>query len=65
MTADRPYRRSLDPQAARRELEDGRGTQFDERVLDAFLAYLDRPAPRDAIRPPWRGSPARAPISLP
>jgi diguanylate cyclase (GGDEF)-like protein/putative nucleotidyltransferase with HDIG domain len=43
MTADRPYRRSLDPAAARRELEDGRGTQFDERVLDAFLVYLDQP----------------------
>ena len=43
MTADRPYRRSLDPAAARRELEDGRGTQFDERVLDAFLDHLDRP----------------------
>ncbi len=43
MTADRPYRRSLTPATARRELEDGRGTQFDQRVLDAFLAYLDEP----------------------
>ena len=53
------------PGAARRELEGGRGTQFDERVLDAFLAYLDRPgrhAPRSGPPPRLAARPA---ISLP
>jgi diguanylate cyclase (GGDEF)-like protein/putative nucleotidyltransferase with HDIG domain len=64
MTADRPYRRSLSPEVARRELEDGRGTQFDERVLEAFLAYLDRPAgSRDPA--PLAQLARRAAITLP
>jgi len=41
MTADRPYRRSLGEPAARAELRRHAGTQFDERVVDAFLAWLD------------------------
>ena len=41
MTGDRPYRRALSAERVRAELEAGRGTQFDERVLDAFLACLD------------------------
>ena len=65
MTADRPYRRSLDPQAARRELEGGRGTQFDERVLDAFLAYLDRPGPTRRDPAPIAQLAARPAVSLP
>ena len=40
MTADRPYRRALDPDEARAELRAGAGTQFDERVVDAFLRAL-------------------------
>ena len=53
MTSDRPYRRALAAAEARGELEDGRGTQFDAGVLDAFLGLLDdaasgRPAPRHA-----------------
>ena len=40
MTADRPYRRALTADSARAELESGRGIQFDERVLDAFLDCL-------------------------
>ncbi len=42
MTADRPYRVSLGPEAARAELESGAGTQFDARVVEAFLRVLDR-----------------------
>jgi diguanylate cyclase (GGDEF)-like protein len=41
MTADRPYRRALRREGARAELEAGRGAQFDERVLEAFLGCLD------------------------
>ena len=41
MTADRPYRRALSGDAARAELDAGRGTQFDSGLVDAFLAVLD------------------------
>ena len=41
MTSDRPYGRALAPTEARDALAGGRGTQFDARVLDAFLAHLD------------------------
>jgi diguanylate cyclase (GGDEF)-like protein/putative nucleotidyltransferase with HDIG domain len=40
MTADRPYRRSIGEPAARAELRRHVGTQFDARVVDAFLAWL-------------------------
>ena len=42
MTADRPYRRALGAEDARAQLERGAGTQFDARVVDAFLRVLDR-----------------------
>ena len=41
MTVDRPYRGAMSVESARAQLEAGRGTQFDERVLDAFLDFLD------------------------
>jgi putative nucleotidyltransferase with HDIG domain len=37
MTSDRVYRRSIGAQAARAELRAGAGTQFDARVVAAFL----------------------------
>ncbi len=40
MTADRPYRRALGEDEARAELRRGAGTQFDERVVGAFLRVL-------------------------
>jgi HD-GYP domain-containing protein (c-di-GMP phosphodiesterase class II) len=40
MTADRAYRPAIGGEAARAELEAGAGTQFDERVVRAFLAAL-------------------------
>jgi HD-GYP domain-containing protein (c-di-GMP phosphodiesterase class II) len=46
MTADRPYRRSIGNHAARAELQRHAGTQFDPRVVDAFLAWLAAPAER-------------------
>jgi hypothetical protein len=37
MTADRPYRRALAPEAARAEIRSASGREFDSRVADAFL----------------------------
>jgi diguanylate cyclase (GGDEF)-like protein/putative nucleotidyltransferase with HDIG domain len=42
MTSDRSYRASIGPAAARAELERCAGTQFDDRVVDAFIAVLER-----------------------
>ena len=41
MTTDRPYRKALTPEEARRELIDVSGTQLDPKVVAAFLAILD------------------------
>ena len=41
MTADRVYRPALGEEAARAELEAGAGTQFDARVVEAFLRAID------------------------
>jgi diguanylate cyclase (GGDEF)-like protein len=40
MTHDRVYRPAIGPGAARRELEQGAGSQFDEEVVQAFLRVL-------------------------
>ena len=40
MTADRPYRQALGVDEARAELRRGAGTQFDARVVEAFLRVL-------------------------
>lgn len=45
MTADRVYRQSLGHVAAQAELRRGSGTQFDERIVDAFLDGLRRQHP--------------------
>ena len=41
MTTDRPYKPAKTSEEARRELLRCSGTQFDERVVEAFLAALD------------------------
>jgi diguanylate cyclase (GGDEF)-like protein len=41
MTSDRPYRTAMSHTDARAELIAGAGTQFDPRIVDAFLAVLD------------------------
>jgi diguanylate cyclase (GGDEF)-like protein len=41
MTTDRPYRRSLGEEEARRRLVEASGTQFDPQVVDALLRVLD------------------------
>jgi diguanylate cyclase (GGDEF)-like protein len=40
MTTDRPYRRSLGEEEARRRLVEASGTQFDPQVVDALLRVL-------------------------
>jgi HD-GYP domain-containing protein (c-di-GMP phosphodiesterase class II) len=56
MTSDRPYRRALSHEVALSELIRGSGTQFDARVLEAFLAPEAGPA--SATVP--SGEPARS-----
>jgi diguanylate cyclase (GGDEF)-like protein/putative nucleotidyltransferase with HDIG domain len=46
MTSDRPYRDSIGYDAALAELRRCAGTQFDARVVDAFIAALTREAMR-------------------
>ena len=41
MTCDRVYRRAMPAEKARAELRKCAGTQFDERVVDALLGWLD------------------------
>ena len=43
MTTDRPYRSALPVEEAINELRVHRGTQFDPRVVETFLAVLDSP----------------------
>jgi HD-GYP domain-containing protein (c-di-GMP phosphodiesterase class II)/putative methionine-R-sulfoxide reductase with GAF domain len=43
MTTDRPYRKQLPVEEARRRLREAAGTQFDPRVVEVFLA-LEAPA---------------------
>jgi diguanylate cyclase (GGDEF)-like protein len=40
MTTDRPYRKSLGKEEAKRRLVEGSGTQFDPKVVDALLRVL-------------------------
>jgi HD-GYP domain-containing protein (c-di-GMP phosphodiesterase class II) len=51
MTAGRVHRASLGDQAARVELVAGSGTQFDGRVVEAFLSALDRAAQHELDAP--------------
>jgi diguanylate cyclase (GGDEF)-like protein len=41
MTTDRPYRKALGSEEARRRLVEASGSQFDPRVVDALLRVLD------------------------
>jgi diguanylate cyclase (GGDEF)-like protein len=58
MTANRIYRAAIGPKAAQSELRRGSGSQFDPRVVSAFLAVLEREArvgaPMGALRPTER-----------
>jgi GAF domain-containing protein len=43
MTSDRPYRKSLPVSEALERLQMGAGTQFDPRVVSAFIEVMDTP----------------------
>ena len=49
MTSDRSYRDAIGAGEARAELRRHAGTQFDARVVEAFLAVLDREAKRELV----------------
>jgi HD-GYP domain-containing protein (c-di-GMP phosphodiesterase class II) len=40
MTTDRPYRKALPPNTAVAELKTCSGTQFDPKVVEAFIIVL-------------------------
>jgi len=42
MTTDRPYRKGLTPEQAIEQILQGRGTQFDPDLADAFVAAVER-----------------------
>jgi putative nucleotidyltransferase with HDIG domain len=42
MTSDRPYRGAMSPQTAIQQLLNGRGSQFQAELVDAFVAVLER-----------------------
>ena len=50
MTSDRIYRSARSPEDARAELQRGAGTQFDARVVEAFLRVLDSYSRPGALR---------------
>ena len=42
MTTDRPYRKAMEKEAAVKELERCSGTQFDEKVVEAFIQAYEK-----------------------
>ncbi len=42
MTTERPYRKALSVEEAREEIIRNKNTQFDSKVVDAFIRYLDK-----------------------
>jgi HD-GYP domain-containing protein (c-di-GMP phosphodiesterase class II) len=47
MTSTRPYREACSAEQARAELQRYAGSQYDPRVVDAFLQVLQAPEPHD------------------
>ena len=41
LTSDRPYRRAMPPLDAKEMIVKGRGTEYDEKVIDAFVNAMD------------------------
>ncbi len=62
MTSVRPYRPPLSVQKAIRELEEGKGVQFDPRVVDAFLAAFPDMTALPVVSPEVR--PLRLPVPV-
>ncbi|MGH8104372.1 MAG: HD domain-containing phosphohydrolase [bacterium] len=49
MTTDRKYRKALLPEEAVKRLNDGKGTQFDPEVVDAFMKVLQSGKATDSL----------------
>lgn len=58
MSSDRPYRAAMPLPQVLEELRRGRGTQWDERVVDAMLKLVERE--QVSVAEPTRVTPARA-----
>lgn len=52
MTSDRPYRGAMSYEKAIAELEAGKGTQFDPKIVDAFVAAIEEERQRARIGKP-------------
>jgi len=64
MTAERAYRSGLDEEEALRRLARHAGTQFDPRVVDAFIDVIAKRPPRDqAVGASSKWSASSAPVS--
>lgn len=55
MTTDRPYRRALSPDEARKELLRVAGSQLDPEVVQKFLLVLETDAPREPVASSAKG----------
>ena len=64
MTTDRPYRRGMPWEMVRDELVRGRGTQWRERAVDAFLEMMEEERARSPQLTLGRGLAARADVHL-
>ncbi len=42
MTTDRPYRKALEPEAALKEIQECAGTQFDPKIVEAFVQVFPK-----------------------
>ena len=51
MTSDRPYRKGRDPEVAIKEIYGQAGTQFDPKVVDAFLVAMGRDLENQRVQP--------------
>ena len=51
MTSDRPYRKGRDPEVAIEEIYNQAGTQFDPKVVNAFLVAMGRDPENERVQP--------------
>ena len=65
LTSDRAYRPAWPPDRALRHLDAGRGTHFDPRCLDAFLALMAERGHRPPTGPTTLPHPTRPATSSP
>ncbi len=64
MTSDRPYRKGMSTERACTILREGRGTQWDEQLIDAFLRVAEQ-LPRERVSPAAVSEDAAQPAIIP